>query len=252
MVRRQDSDRLGVMQTLVDHFGFTPLDIAAIILFAATWLFYQRLLDLLGRRYRTINFTMKLVRRHWMQGMAKREMRMADAALLGHVMNSTSFFASTTVLVAAALVGALASLDSMQPAIEGLDFTVKTSRALFELKMALPLVVFVSGFFSFTWALRQFNYAIALIGATPPPGETERDEAEVLADLTAAVLSAGAESFNAGVRAYYFASAGLFWFGGPIAFMVAIVAIIWILLRRQISSHTAVAIRTEARKLTRY
>lgn len=240
------------MADVLTKFEFTLLDLVALALFAGTWLLYHRLLALIGRRYRTINFTMKLVRRHWMQGMAKRDMRMADAALLGHVMNSTSFFASTTVLIAAALVGALASLDSMQGAIEALDFTVKSNRALFELKVALPLIVFVWGFFSFTWALRQFNYAIALIGATPPPGETPADEREALADLTATVLSAGADSFNDGIRAYYFAAAALFWFGGPMALMGATIGIVAILLRRQISSRTAEAIRTEARKLTRY
>lgn len=234
------------------NIGFTPLDIVALALFGLVWFGYERLLHLLGRRYRTINFTMRLVRRHWMEAMVRREVRIGDAALLGHVMSSTSFFASTTVLVAAAMVGALASLDTMQPAIEALDFTVKTSRALFELKVLLPLVVFVGGFFRFTWSLRQFNYAIALIGATPPPADTQRSDGDAMADETAEVLTAAAEAFNGGIRSYYFALACLFWFGGPIAFIVATLAIVWTLLRRQISSRAAEAIRIEARKLTKY
>jgi len=232
--------------------GFTPLDLVALALFLLVWFGYERLLHLIGRRYRTINFTMRLVRRHWMEAMVRREVRLADAALLGHVMNSTAFFASTTVLVAAAMVGALASLDTMQPAIEGLDFTAKTSRALFELKVLLPLIVFVGGFFRFTWSLRQFNYAIALIGATPAPADTAAGDGDAMADQTAEVMTSAAEAFNGGIRSYYFALACLFWFGGPLAFILATLAMVWTLLRRQVSSPAAVAIRTEARKLTRY
>ncbi len=240
------------MLEFFDRVGFTTLDLLALALFAVVWFGYERVLRLLGPRHRTINFTMKLVRRQWMEGMARREARIADAALMGHFMHSTSFFASTTVLVVAALVGALSSLDHLQSSIEALDFTAKTPRSLFELKVALPLAVFVAGFFRFTWALRQFNYGIALIGATPLPSHASAEDAEALAGLTATVLTSGAEAFNGGIRAYYFALACLFWFGGPIAFMVATVAAVWTLLRRQIASDTARAIRTEARKLTRY
>lgn len=233
-------------------FGLTLPDLFALVLFGAVWFGYEPLLHLLGRRFRTINFTMKVVRRHWMENMARRDMRMADAALMGHVMNSAAFFASTTVLIAAALLGALASLDGLQQTVESLDFTTKTTRGLFELKVLLPLAVFVAGFFRFSWALRQFNYAIALIGATPGPQQCEPAEAEAMADLTAEVLSQGAQSFNGGIRAYYFALASFFWFGGPLAFIAATLAMIAVLLRRQIKSPTAIAIRSEARKLTRY
>ncbi|PWR18967.1 DUF599 domain-containing protein [Zavarzinia compransoris] len=233
-------------------FGFTAPDLLALGLFGAVWFGYEPGLNLVGRRFRTINFTMKVVRRHWMENMAKREMRVADAALMGHVMNSAAFFASTTVLIAAALLGALAGLDGLQQTVESLDFTTRTTRGLFEVKVLLPLAVFVAGFFRFSWALRQFNYAIALIGATPGPQQAERAEMDTMADLTADVLSQGAQSFNGGIRAYYFALAALFWFGGPYAFTLATLAVVVTLLRRQISSRTAVAIRNEARKLTRY
>lgn len=232
--------------------GFTPLDIAALVLFGVVWFGYERLLHWIGRRYGTINFTMRLVRRHWMEAMVRREVRIADAALLGHVMNSTAFFASTTVLVAAAMVGALANLDTMQPAIERLDFTAKTTRALFELKVLLPLIVFVGGFFRFTWSLRQFNYAIAMIGATPPPADTQAGDGAAMADQTAEVMTSAAEAFNGGIRSYYFALACLFWFGGPLAFILATLVVVWTLLRRQVTSRAAKAIRSEASKLTKY
>lgn len=240
------------MTDYIAALAASPLDWIAVGLFVAVWFGYEPALGLIGRRYRTINFLMKLVRRHWMANMARRDIRVADAAMMGHVMNSAAFFASTTVLISAALVGVLASIDSMQATVEALDFTAASSRALFEVKVLLPLGVFTSGFFRFSWAIRQFNYAIALIGAMPAPQQVESGEAETLADLTAEVLSQAAQSFNSGVRTYYFALAALFWFGSPAAFIAATLFVIGILLRRQIYSRTAVAIRNEARKLTRY
>ena len=248
----QAASRIGFMTDLLATLAPAPLDYAAFGLFLAVWFGYEPLLGMIGRRYRTINFTMKVVRRHWMENMARRDMRMADAALMGHVMNSAAFFASTTVLIAAALVGALASIDSIQATVEALDFTSKTSRALFEVKILLPLGVFVSGFFRFSWAIRQFNYAIALIGATPAPNQAPAEDAESMAHMTAEVLSQGALSFNGGIRAYYFALATLFWFGGPLPFLAATIGVVLVLLRRQIHSRSAAAIRNEARKLTRY
>lgn len=229
--------------TLLETLLASPVDLAAFIVFVLVWLGYQHALGRFGRR--TINGQMKIVRRQWMRVMLGRDIRIPDTALLGHVMNSTAFFASTTVLVSAAMVGALSNLSSMQPAIESLDFTVKTDRTFFEIKMALPLVVFVGGFFRFTWALRQFNYAVALIGAAPP-AEQVGDDRDALAEDIAVVLSSGAESFNAGIRCYYFALAALAWFGGGYAFLAVTIGVTAIMVRRQLWTPAARAIRRQA------
>ncbi len=225
--------------TLVETFTASPPDLVALGVFLLVWLGYERALGRFGER--TINGRMKIVRRQWMATMLVRDIRIPDSALLGHVMNSTAFFASTTVLVSAAMVGALSNLSTFQPAIQSLDFTVVTSRTFFEIKLALPLVVFVGGFFRFTWALRQFNYAVALIGAAPPAEEVGARRDALATDI-AVVLSSGAESFNAGIRCYYFALAGLAWFGGPYAFLTVTVGVTAIMIRRQLWTPAAQAI----------
>jgi uncharacterized membrane protein len=92
-----------------------------------------------------------------------------------------------------------------------------------------------------TWAIRQLNYGVALIGAAPSkPGPALRDAA---ADRTAAVLSLALGSFNAGVRGYYFALAALAWLVGPGAFALATTGMVAMLLWRQFGSDTAEAIR---------
>src|SRR3546814_9739917 len=108
---------------------------------------------------------MALLRSAWMRRMLQRDVRVMDSMLLGHLIGSVSFFASTTVLLLAGFIGVLAAAEDAHQVVADLGFTVHTAKALFELKLVLLLGIFVYAFFKFTWALRQFNYTIALVGA---------------------------------------------------------------------------------------
>ena len=114
---------------------------------------------------------MRAVRAEWMRCMVELDNRIADAALLGHLIHNVSFFVSTTMLVLAGLLGILGALDDAHRAIAGLGFTAGTTQPLFELKVLVLVAVFV--FFKFTWALRQFNYCCGLIGGAPPLSSPE-------------------------------------------------------------------------------
>ena len=83
-------------------------DFAAFALFIACWLAYQPLLGLLSRRGgAVINTDMTVIRAAWMRNMVGRENRFMDGQLLGHALNSASFFASSNLLLIAAAAGAL-------------------------------------------------------------------------------------------------------------------------------------------------
>ena len=83
----------------------TP-DLASLILFLVCWLFYEPLLKLLSRGL-SLNSDMTVIRGAWMGQMARRDIRLMDANLLGHALNSASFFASSNLLLIAASAGAL-------------------------------------------------------------------------------------------------------------------------------------------------
>ena len=217
--------------------GFTAIDWLGFVWFMAAWVSYEPMTRRIGRRRHLINSAMVGARQAWMETMLGRENRMPDAALIGHVMRSASFFASTTVLVIAALFGALGSIDRIEAAILTLTGTPPTRPAL-DLKLALILIVVVRGFLSLTWAIRQFNYVTALIGAAPVAPVDPALRGELAADL-GEVLSLAAASFNGGVRAYYFALAGLTWLVSPVLFGLATTAVIALLLRRQTGSRVA-------------
>ena len=85
----------------------TILDGLALALFFLCWLGYGPLLALLARRSGSLNDDMLVVRRAWMMVMTHREVRIVDSQLMGHTINSAGFFASTNLLLIAAVAGIL-------------------------------------------------------------------------------------------------------------------------------------------------
>ena len=85
----------------------TLIDWIALFLFFTAWLGYGPLLKLIARRSGSLNDDMLIVRDSWMTAMTHREMRLIDSQLMGHSINSASFFASTNLLLIAAVAGIL-------------------------------------------------------------------------------------------------------------------------------------------------
>jgi uncharacterized membrane protein len=221
-------------------FDLTTLDLLALAVFAAAWFGYSLVMDRLATAVGSLNRRLRTIRRAWMAELLRRENRMPDAALLGHLIHSVSFFASATLLVIAALSGAFGALDTFHAALSELAIVGPAiSRRALEARLLLLLVVFAYAFFKFTWAMRQYNYLCALIGSLPPAHEPlEPGRREALARQAGEVLSIAVATFNGGLRAYYFALAALGWFVHPLVFIAAILWIVLVLLRRQFLSHT--------------
>ena len=84
----------------------TLWDWIAVSIFAVCWLAYEPLLHGLARDT-AITRDMKVVRLAWMRSMSGREIKLLDSQLLGHAINSASFFASANLILIAAVAGAL-------------------------------------------------------------------------------------------------------------------------------------------------
>lgn len=217
---------------------FTPLDAGALLAFLVIWFGYGALFDGRFRRPNSINARMIGIREAWMMRLLDRDNRITDTTLVGHSIRSITFFASTTLILIAALVGVLGSADRVQSATVNMSVLFGGGTlALFELKVFLVVGIFVYAFFKFTWAIRQFNYFSAAIGSAPLAGSPALDR--TFAHRMALMLSHGFWHFNAGVRAYYFALAALGWFIHPLLFIAATVLITLVLVRRQLYSATA-------------
>ncbi len=220
---------------------FTQLDFLALAWSVLLWLGYANLIDkpIWGRP--SLNSAMRGRRTDWMRQLIRRENRMPDVVLIGHLMQSVSFFASATLIVVAALLGALGALDQIRGAIEDLHFTAASSRAAWQAKLLIMIALFVYAFFKFSWSLRQWNYCCVLIGGIPAAPLPEA-EAEAAAARMGMLASSAAINFNGGLRAYYFALAMLAWFIHPWAFIAAALLVLAVLARRQLLSEAARAI----------
>jgi uncharacterized membrane protein len=214
----------------------TGPDIAAFATLAGGWIGYAIIMDRIVSHRAGINFMMRSIRVTWMRQMMTRGMtRNGDAILIGHAIHSVTFFASTTVLVLAGLIGGFAALDAAHATVVKLEFVAAQSREMFQWKLLLLIATFTWALLQFTWSLRQCNYTIALMGSAPD--ETAAPERiEARAQVMARMLTLALGRFNAGMRAYYFALAIIAWFLSPWASVVMTVLIVAMLAHRQLAS----------------
>jgi uncharacterized membrane protein len=226
----------------------TPLDLAALAWFLIVWLGYGWIADHVPGRPIGLNHHMVTLRQAWMERMLERDNRIVDSQLVGHTIHSVTFFASTTMLVLAGLIGVFEGLDHIYGVVGGLSFVVRTSEGFFGAKLLLLIALFVHGFFKFTWSLRQFTYLLALIGSAPlapMPAQRRVRSARVIAGM----LTQAVASFTGGLRAYYFAFAALAWFIQPWLFIASTTGMLAVLINRQILSPSFKAIASHARHL---
>jgi uncharacterized membrane protein len=218
-----------------------PLNLAALILFGLCWLFYQPLLNLLSRRGgAVINTDLAVVRSAWMHNMAKREGRFMDGQLLAQTLSSSSFFASSNLILIAATAGVLFGGQTSFHNVSSLMVVKTSSRVLFQAQLGLVVLTLARGLLDFIWGIRQLNYVLAAIGAIPERADDATHHA--YGDAAARILNPALHSVNSGVRGYYFALAAAAWVFGPISFVAATVGAVSLLLWRQRRSASAYAI----------
>ena len=225
----------------------TILDGLALALFFLCWLGYGPLLALLARRSGSLNDDMLVVRRAWMMVMTHREVRIVDSQLMGHTINSAGFFASTNLLLIAAVAGILFGGDQALQGVASIGEAAPTR--LLEAKLALVLLCLARGLLDFIWSIRQMNYALALIGAAPEV-HTEADRV-ALGEAAADLLNPALSAFSQGVRGYYFALAAAGWLFGPGWLALGVTAAFCLLVWRQAGSPAARAVRSARRLLDR-
>lgn len=224
----------------------TSIDWLGLGLFFLCWLGYDPLLKLLAHRSGSLNTDMLTVRHAWMTAMTHRELRLLDSQLLGHSINSGSFFASSNLLLIAGVAGILFGGDQALrgfAAVGAEEVPIK----LLEAKLGLVLLCLARGLLDFIWSIRQMNYALALIGAAPEI-HSEADKV-AFGEATAEVLNPALGAFSQGVRGYYFALAAASWLFGPAWLCVGVISAFALLVWRQSGSPAARAIRTARRLL---
>ncbi len=203
--------------------------------FVAWWIGYGLYADVRKSAQRGLVGLGHVYRLAWAREMLRRENRITDASLIGNLMTSVSFFASTTIFIIAGIITVLGSVESVMRLTGDLPFVKQTSRELFEVKLIVLLGIFVGAFFKFTWSIRQFNLLSILIGSAPP-SDDRLDEHERFALKAARVNGLAGDEFHRGIRAYYFGLATLTWFVQPLLFMAATALVVLVLYRQNFRS----------------
>ena len=219
---------------IVEFFGIKAdlIDLAAPVWFLVVWLAYTGFADREDRGVRNLNTVMRNYRLLWMKRMLDREVRMVDTQILGNLMRSMSFFASTTMFIIAGLVAVLGARDKAMAVLRDLPFAVESSTVIWDLKVLLLIFVFIYAFFKFTWAFRHYNYCLILVGAVPNADQID-EECHRIAERAARIANSTGRHFNRGIRAYYFGLAALSWFLHPWIFIVLTGWVVLVIYRRE-------------------
>src|SRR5258706_7521436 len=199
----------------------TITDWTALAIYLIAWLIHEPLLKAGSRPRGLIDADMTVIRRAWVRNTVARENRVVDAQLVGQVLNTNSFFASSNLILIAAAAGTLFHGEQSYNSAATLAVIKTSSRALFEAQVGLVVLALARGLLAFIWSIRQLNYCLAALGAAPCA--YHRAAAEAYADAVASLLNPALSSFNAGVLGYYFGAAAVAWPVGTLAFMGAAV-----------------------------
>ncbi|EQM77855.1 DUF599 family protein [Pseudomonas stutzeri] len=210
----------------------------AVLWFVVCWVGYTRYASWRGRDTACLASVLHLYRQDWMRRMLLRDNRIADANVIGNLERNAGFFASSTLIILAGVLTALGASERAVSLLADLPFAQPVSRGLSEIKLLALAVVFVYAFFTFSWCMRQYNFAAVLVASAPMAGERNVSDLErkSFAERAARVISMAANQFNFGLRAYYFGMATLAWFIHPWFFMVVTTGVVLVLYRREFHS----------------
>ncbi|CUH63220.1 hypothetical protein TG4357_00543 [Thalassovita gelatinovora] len=212
---------------------FTALDFAAVTLLFLAWIIIGWLIQNPTRKRPSVSVLMAEYRREWMRQMVTRQPRIFDAQTLSTLRQSTSFFASASLI---AIGGALAAIgNANQLADVAKDLTLSADpKLVWEVKLLVSLLLLTNAFLKFVWSHRLFGYCAVLMGAVP--NDAEDSVAMPRAIKAAEINITAARSYNQGLRSIYFALASSAWLLGATALIVAIVVTFAVLWRREFAS----------------
>jgi uncharacterized membrane protein len=97
--------------------GFTWLDLVACTWFFAWWIGYARFALWHSRAVPSLQSMMMQYRRDWWVRVLERDLRMIDTSIVANLSNSSTFFASTTLLILGGLLALLGTTEKVSAVI---------------------------------------------------------------------------------------------------------------------------------------
>ena len=211
------------------------LDVISLAVFLICWLGYGRLANRLTRKRPNLVSAVRVYRQRWSERMGDRPQHQADALITANLLRGTLFFASTTVFILGGLIAFLGTLPRAMEVAAQLPLNGPVEAWFWETKALILACLYVYAFFKFTWSAWQYNVLSIVIGSAP---DTEKDGSAraPFVETTTQIVAQAGESFNNGIRAYYFSIPLIAWFLHPGAFLAATIVVTYVLYRREFHS----------------
>lgn len=224
--------------------GIPWIDQFACLFFFFIWVSYTYFARYQAKKRASLSGSLSALRGKWMQAVVAKEQHIADAALIGNVERTVTFFASSTIFILAGILTVTASNEAFVRVLQTLPFTSEQSQSLVLIKLAGLSIILVYAFFKFTWAVRKFGFVSVLLGMAPTMSQeaVTAVEKQQFAHHTAKIIDQAGQEYNYGLRAYYFALGYLSWFISPWLLILSGITVTAILYRREYRSRVLKAL----------
>jgi len=216
----------------------TP-DLLALIYFSAAWAGYARYARVRAKNPDTVSLSRSLRqhRKTWVARYLERDLRVTDASLLANQERVVGIFASTTLLLLAAVFTALANSELVAQIAAEVSFAETQSKDQVEMKLLVLAMILTFAFFKISWSLRQYGFVSVLMGSAPThKQEITQEQREIIISSLAKLMDSAGHDNNSGLRAYYFAIALLCWQLGVVPFVVVTTVVVVVLYIREFKS----------------
>lgn len=215
----------------------TPLqDLIAFGCFLVCWLGYGVGAKWLSRRRPSLISAVSVFRERWMRRICQRDTHIADATILSNLLRGALFFASTTVFILGGLIAVLGTGPKMAEVVAQMPHSVPSETWLLETKALILIAVYVYAFFKFTWSAWQYNVLSILVGAAPSDDGAADGELSRYVESAARIATLAGDSYNNGLRAYYFSIPLMAWFIDPRLCLIVTLIVTVVLYRREFAS----------------
>lgn len=223
----------------MDHFNHQLVDLLATGALALCWGGYTLFSRLRAKKVYCLTSTLDRLRKQWITRMLRRDNRIGDVAMIGNLERNSSFLASTSVLLIAGLATAVASAEQIHSLLAGVPLaSADFSAGQVRYRLIVLLAIHVFAFFSFTWSMRQYGFGIVMLGAAPMVDE-ESATNELGARFAvnfARLLDEAGDSYNYGLRAYYFSLTIIAWLFSVWLFLASVAVVVGVLYFREFHS----------------
>jgi len=219
-----------------DHIPhFTTADSAAFAFLMFGWLALGRFVEHPPAGLPSVSILMQTYRRQWMHQFVTRQPRIFDASIMESLRQSTSFFASASMIAIGGGVAMIGNTDRLQ-GLAGDLINLNGPSQLWQAKILLVVLLLTNATLKFVWANRLFGYCAILMAAVP--NDADDPSAYKRAGHAAEVNIHAAKSFNRGLRSIYFALGALGWLLGPVALGLSTLTTMLVLWRREFASYS--------------